>query len=49
MLAVFLYDEPVASTRWLTFGFIWLALLIFSTEIIIEARQRRRALRRAMT
>lgn len=49
MLAVFLYDEPVASTRWLTFGFIWAALLIFSTETIIEARQRRRALRRAMT
>lgn len=44
MLAVFLYDEPVADTRWLTFGFIWLALIIFSAENMMDMRRRREAL-----
>jgi len=44
LLAVFLYDEPVADTRWLTFGFIWLALIIFSAENMMDMRRRREAL-----
>lgn len=44
MLAVFLYHEPVADIRWLTFSFIWLGLIIFSVENLINMRQRRKAL-----
>jgi chloramphenicol-sensitive protein RarD len=44
MLAVFLYHEPVADIRWLTFSFIWLALIIFSLENLFNMRQRRQAL-----
>ena len=44
MLAVFLYHEPVAEIRWLTFSFIWLALIIFSLENLFNMRQRRQAL-----
>ena len=32
MLAIFLYDEAVPEIRWVTFGFIWSALVIFSAE-----------------
>ena len=44
MLAVFLYHEPVAEIRWLTFSFIWLALIIFSLENLFNMRQRRQSL-----
>ncbi|QQE75817.1 EamA family transporter RarD [Brevibacillus composti] len=30
LLAVFLFHEPFTSTHWLSFGFIWSALLVFS-------------------
>lgn len=44
MLAVLLYNEPVADIRWVTFSFIWLALIMFSVENLFNLRQRRKAL-----
>ncbi|MFT4928291.1 MAG: chloramphenicol-sensitive protein RarD [Phenylobacterium sp.] len=32
--AVFIYNEPIDSGRWITFAFIWTALLIFSWDSI---------------
>ncbi len=32
LLAVYVYDEAVATERWQSFGLIWLALVIFSIE-----------------
>ena len=45
MLAIFLYDEAVPEIRWVTFGFIWSALAIFSAENFLHLRKQRRLLR----
>ena len=42
MLAIFLYDEAVPEIRWVTFGFIWSALAIFSAENLLQLRKQRR-------
>ena len=42
MLAIFLYDEAVPEIRWVTFGFIWSALVIFSAENFFHVRKQRR-------
>ena len=42
LLAVFLFNEPVQEVRWMTFGFIWSALLIFTAENVYHLRKRRR-------
>jgi chloramphenicol-sensitive protein RarD len=42
LLAVFLFNEPVQEVRWMTFGFIWSALLIFTAENVYYLRKRRR-------
>lgn len=31
-LAVWVYNEPVGQAQWITFGLIWLALLVFTLE-----------------
>ena len=38
MLAIFIYDEAVPEIRWVTFGFIWSALVIFSAENFLHLR-----------
>ena len=45
MLAIFLYNEAVPEIRWMTFGFIWSALAIFSAENLLHLRKQRRLLR----
>ena len=45
MLAIFIYDEAVPEIRWVTFGFIWSALVIFSAENFLHLRKHRKLLR----
>ncbi|HEY9648656.1 MAG TPA: EamA family transporter RarD [Chroococcidiopsis sp.] len=40
VLGVFLYREPFTSTHLITFGCIWLALLIYSTSSLLQQRSR---------
>lgn len=39
LLAIFVYDEPIRASQFLTFGCIWLALLLFSTESMVYQRR----------
>jgi chloramphenicol-sensitive protein RarD len=39
LLAVFVYGEPFRSSQAVTFGFIWLALVIFSAEGLYHQRK----------
>lgn len=39
MLAVFLYDEPFSSAKLITFGLIWLALLILVVSSVRQLRK----------
>lgn len=42
VFGVFLYQEPLASERLLTFGLIWSALLLYSLDTFWQLRQGRR-------
>ncbi len=42
VFGVFLYEEPLASERLLTFGLIWTALLVYSLDTFWQLRQGRR-------
>lgn len=42
VFGVFLYQEPLASERLLTFGLIWTALLVYSLDTFWQLRQGRR-------
>lgn len=48
LLAVFVYGEPFRASQGVTFGFIWLALLIFSIEGLYHARRQRVMLKRGL-
>jgi len=39
MFAVFLYGEKVGEDRWVTFGFIWTALIIYSVASILKMKK----------
>ncbi len=39
VIAVFVYSEPVAASRWVSFGLIWLALAVFSLEGLLHNRR----------
>lgn len=39
LLAVFYYGESFHAYKWITFGLIWLALLVFTLEAVIVNRQ----------
>ena len=41
LLAVFVYAETVTFSRWVCFGFIWLALAIFTVESVVHSRRAR--------
>jgi len=43
MFAVFMYGESVGNDRWVTFGFIWLALVIYSFASVKNIRKKRAA------
>ncbi|AXR08159.1 EamA family transporter RarD [Salinimonas sediminis] len=43
LLAVYLYNEPLAPGRLMTFGFVWMALLIFSLDSLNAYRSQRKA------
>lgn len=43
VLAVVVYHEPVGQAQWVTFGLIWLALLIFTLEGVFQQRSRSKA------
>ena len=45
VLAIFLYDEPMDPARLTTFGFVWLALLIFSVDSLKVYHSQRKARR----
>ncbi|MGN7477278.1 EamA family transporter RarD [Solibacillus silvestris] len=40
LIGIFVYKEPFTTTEFVTFGCIWLAVLIFSLSKLIEARKR---------
>jgi chloramphenicol-sensitive protein RarD len=42
MFAVFIYGEKVGEDRWVTFGFIWMALIIYSVASILKMKKDRR-------
>ncbi len=42
LLAIFVYGEPFTSSQVVTFGCIWLALVIFTTEGLYQQRRQRR-------
>jgi len=44
LLAVFVYGEPFRSSQLITFGCIWVALLIFSSEALYHQRRLQRQL-----
>ena len=39
LIAVYLYNEPVAPSRWVSFSLIWLALAVFSVEGLVHTRR----------
>ena len=41
LLAVFVFRETVTTERWINFGFVWLAILVFSFAGAVEARRSR--------
>ncbi|WP_339891272.1 EamA family transporter RarD [uncultured Alteromonas sp.] len=45
VLAVYLYDEPLDEARLITFGFVWLALAVFSVDSLIAYKKKRKALK----
>lgn len=47
LLAVTVFGEQMPAGRWIGFGLIWLALLVFTTDHLATARAQRRLLRRA--
>lgn len=49
LLGVLIYGEPLETTRMVVFSLIWLALVLFSWDGLVQARQRRRAGRRAQS
>lgn len=40
MLGVFLFQEPFTATHGVTFGFIWVALLLYSTTSLLQRQAR---------
>ena len=44
LLAIFVYGEPFRMSQLITFGCIWVALLIFSGEALYHHRRLRRQL-----
>jgi chloramphenicol-sensitive protein RarD len=42
MFAVFIYGEKVGEDRWVTFGFIWTALIIYSVASILKMKKDRK-------
>lgn len=42
LLAVYVFGETVGNDRWVSFGFIWGALLIFSVDALIHIRKQGR-------
>lgn len=47
ILGVFLYHEPFGTERFIAFGLIWLALIIYSVDELNSQRLRRRAINTA--
>jgi chloramphenicol-sensitive protein RarD len=45
ILAVLIYDEVLDTARLITFGFVWLALVVFSYDSIKAYRAERKALK----
>lgn len=45
ILAVYLYGEPLEESRLITFGFVWSALLLFTTDSFIAYKKQRKARR----
>ncbi|GHB71005.1 putative transporter [Psychrosphaera saromensis] len=43
MFAVFIYGEKVGEDRWVTFGFIWTALIIYSVASILKMKKDRKS------
>jgi chloramphenicol-sensitive protein RarD len=41
LLAVFVYDEPLGPEKLVTFGLIWLALILLSVDSLYKLRRRR--------
>lgn len=44
MFAVFIYGEKVGEDRWVTFGFIWMALIVYSVASILKMKKDRKGI-----
>ncbi|MEE4023223.1 EamA family transporter RarD [Gordonia sp. PKS22-38] len=40
VIGVVILDEPMPGERWIGFGIVWLALIVFTTDAVIAARRR---------
>jgi chloramphenicol-sensitive protein RarD len=49
VLAVFVYDEPVAHERLLAFVFIWIGLAVFSVDLVRASRPKRDPMRASLS
>jgi len=43
---VYLYGEPLEESRLVTFGFVWIALILFSADSLVNYRSQRKAQKR---
>ncbi len=44
LIAAFVFGEPMGAGRWLVFGLIWIALLLFTWDAMAQEKMRRAAL-----
>ena len=47
MFAVFMYKEPMGQDRWVTFGFIWSALVVYSAATLQSLRKKSHSIEHA--
>lgn len=45
LFGVFLLHEPMPPERWAGFGLVWLALVFFTVDLVLDVRRRRRGAR----
>lgn len=38
LLAILVFGEPIAANRWLAFGLIWLALTVYTIDVLLRRR-----------
>ena len=47
VFGLLIFHEPMGSARWVGFVLVWIALVIFTVDILSGGRRRRRELQRS--